>query len=45
MIDLASAIGILIASYKNIQMLSGYTTLIFELKETFEDIKKSKFVR
>jgi len=26
-------------------MLAGYTTLVFELKETVEDVTKAKFVR
>jgi ATP-binding cassette subfamily D (ALD) protein 3 len=45
LIDLAGAIGRLIASYKNIQLLAGYTTLVYELKETVEDVKNGKFVR
>ena len=32
-------------SYKEIQSLAGYSTLIFELKEVFEEIEQGKFER
>lgn len=32
-------------SYKEIQNLAGYSTLIFELKEVFEEIEQGKFER
>lgn len=39
------AIGRLVVSYKEIQSLAGYSTLIFELKEVFEEIEQGKFER
>lgn len=32
-------------SYKEIQALAGYSTLIFELKEVFEEVEQGKFER
>lgn len=32
-------------SYKEIQSLAGFSTLIFELKEVFEEIEQGKFER
>ena len=32
-------------SYKEIQNLAGYSTLIYELKEVFEEIDQGKFER
>jgi len=34
-----------VVSYKEIQALAGYSTLIFELKEVFEEIEQGKFER
>lgn len=45
LIDLAGAIGRLIASYKNLQLLAGYTSLVYDLKETVSDVSKSNFKR
>lgn len=45
LINLAKAIGRLVISYKEIQMLAGYTTLVFEMEEVFNDLKKGKYVR
>jgi len=40
LINLAKAIGRLVISYKEIQLLAGYTTLVFEMEEVFIDLKK-----
>ncbi len=45
LINLAKAIGKLVISYKEIQNLAGYTTLIYEMKEVLEDLDQGKFVR
>jgi len=45
LINLAKAIGRLVISYKEIQHLAGYTTLVFEMEEVFMDLKKGKYVR
>lgn len=45
LINLAKAIGRLVISYKEIQQLAGYTTLVYEMKDVLEDLEKGKFVR
>lgn len=45
LIDLAGAIGRLIASYKNIQLLAGYTSLVYDLKESLHDVHVGKYKR
>lgn len=45
MINLAKAIGRLVISYKEIQQLAGFTTLVYEMKEVLDDLEKGKFVR
>ena len=45
LLNLAKAIGKLIISYKEIQHLAGYTTLIYEMKEVLADLERGKFVR
>jgi ATP-binding cassette subfamily D (ALD) protein 3 len=42
---LAKAIGRLVISYKEIQQLAGFTTLVYEMKEVLDDLEKGKFVR
>lgn len=45
LINLAKAIGRLVISYKEIQQLAGFTTLVYEMKEVLDDLDKGKFVR
>lgn len=45
LINLAKAIGRLVISYKEIQQLAGYTTLVNEMNDTLEDLKTGRFVR
>ena len=45
LINLAKAIGRIVVSYKDVQNLAGYTTLIHELDEVLGDLKHGKFVR
>lgn len=45
LINLAKAIGRLVISYKEIQQLAGYTTLVNEMNDTLEDLKRGEFVR
>ena len=45
LINLAKAIGRIIISYKDVQNLAGYTTLIHELDEVLNDFKDGKFQR
>ena len=45
LINLAKAIGRIVVSYKDVQNLAGYTTLIYELKEVLEDLEHNKYKR
>lgn len=45
LINLAKAIGRIVVSYKDVQNLAGYTTLIHEMDEVLQDLKKDTFVR
>jgi ATP-binding cassette subfamily D (ALD) protein 3 len=45
LINLAKAIGKLVVSFKEVQHLAGYTTLIYEMKEVLADLDKGSFVR
>ena len=40
LINLARAIGKLVISYKEIQQLAGYTTLISEIRDVLDDLNK-----
>ena len=42
---MAKAIGRLVISYKEVQQLAGFTTLVYEMKEVLEDLEQGKFVR
>ncbi|CAD8089388.1 unnamed protein product [Paramecium primaurelia] len=45
LINLAKAIGRLVVSYKEIQQLAGYTTLVAELDEVLKDLINGKYMR
>eukprot|EP00331_Platyophrya_macrostoma_P025673 CAMPEP_0176441468 /NCGR_PEP_ID=MMETSP0127-20121128/21214_1 /TAXON_ID=938130 /ORGANISM="Platyophrya macrostoma, Strain WH" /LENGTH=645 /DNA_ID=CAMNT_0017826249 /DNA_START=246 /DNA_END=2183 /DNA_ORIENTATION=- len=45
LINLAKAIGRLIVSYKEVQNLAGYTTLVCEMKAVIDDLKKGQYQR
>jgi ATP-binding cassette, subfamily D (ALD), member 3 len=45
LINLAKAIGRLVISYKEIQQLAGYTTLVHEMKEVLDDLNEGRFMR
>ena len=45
MINLAKAIGRIVISYKEVQQLAGFTTLVYEMNEVLDDLKKGQFVR
>lgn len=45
LINLAKAIGRIVVSYKDVQNLAGYTTLIYEMKEVLEDLESGKYKR
>ena len=45
LINLAKAIGRIVVSYKDVQNLAGYTTLIYEMDEVLRDLQQGKFVR
>lgn len=45
LINLAKAIGRLVISYKEIQQLAGFTSLVYEMKDVLIDLEKGKFVR
>jgi len=39
LINLAKAIGRIVVSYKDVQSLAGYTTLVYEMKEVLDDLE------
>lgn len=43
LINLAKAIGRVVVSYKEVQNLAGYTSLVYELKEVLEDLDEGKY--
>ena len=43
LINLAKAIGRLVISYKEIQQLAGFTTLVYEMQEVLTDLKNKKY--
>jgi ATP-binding cassette subfamily D (ALD) protein 3 len=45
LINLAKAIGRMVVSYKDVQNLAGYTTLIYEMKEVLDDLSNGKYKR
>lgn len=45
LINLAKAIGRLVISYKEVQQLAGFTTLVYEMNQVLQDLKSGKFVR
>ena len=45
LINLAKAIGRMVVSYKDVQNLAGYTTLIYEMKEVLDDLSAGKYKR
>ena len=45
LINLAKAIGRIVVSYKDVQNLAGYTTLIYEMKEVLDDLESGHYKR
>lgn len=45
LINLAKAIGRVVVSYKEVQNLAGYTTLIYEMDEVLSDLSKGQYQR
>ena len=45
LISLAKAIGRIVVSYKELQNLAGYTSLVFELQEVLSDLDQGKYKR
>ena len=45
LINLAKAIGRLVVSYKEVQSLAGYTTLIHEMDQVLADLQKGSYKR
>ena len=45
LINLAKAIGRLVVSYKEVQNLAGYTTLINEMEEVLDDLSNGRYQR
>jgi ATP-binding cassette subfamily D (ALD) protein 3 len=45
LINLSKAIGRMVVSYKDLQNLAGYTTLISEMEEVLSDLKSGRFKR
>jgi len=45
LINLAKAIGRIVVSYKDVQNLAGYTSLIYELKEVLDQLENGFYTR
>lgn len=45
LINLAKAIGRLVVSYKEVQHLAGFTTLIYEMEEVLDDLSHGRYKR
>lgn len=45
LISLAKAIGRIVISYKEVQELAGYTTLVYEVKDVLDDLKAGSYSR
>lgn len=45
LISLAKAIGRIVISYKEVQELAGYTTLVYEVKDVIDDLKAGSYAR
>ena len=45
LISLAKAIGRIVVSYKEVQNLAGYTTLVYELEEVLCDLDEGQYKR
>ena len=45
LINLAKAIGRIVVSYKEVQNLAGYTTLINEMDEVLTDLSNNRYKR
>lgn len=45
LINLAKAIGRLVISYKEVQHLAGFTTLVYEMRTVLGDLENGQFVR
>ena len=45
LINLAKAIGRLVVSYKEVQNLAGYTTLIHEMDQVLADLSRGEYQR
>ena len=45
LINLAKAIGRIVVSYKDVQNLAGYTSLVHEMDEVLRDLANNKYKR
>lgn len=45
LINLAKAIGRIVVSYKEVQNLAGYTSLVYELEEVLKDLDNGRYKR
>lgn len=45
LINLAKAVGRLVVSYKEVQHLAGFTTLIYEMEEVLDDLSHGRYKR
>ena len=45
LINLSKAIGKIVVSYKEVQSLAGYTSLVYEVKEVLDDLKEDTYQR
>jgi len=43
LINLAKGIGKIVASYRDMQNLSGYTSLVYEMKQVIDDLEAGKY--
>ena len=45
LVNLAKATGKFLVSYKTLQQLAGYTSLISELRDVLDDLKRNRYTR
>lgn len=45
LMNFAKAIGRIVVSYKDVQLLAGYTALIYEMQEVLNDLEDGKYTR
>lgn len=45
LVNLSKAVGRLVVSYKEVQQLAGFTTLVYEMEEVLKDLSNNTYKR